>query len=61
MKTTDQSSNTSNQSSINIQNDQDDGDGADVFYNIKYPGLDLAGNRYILNAKKAKTDKNMKN
>ena len=57
-KTTDQSSNTSNQSSISIQNDQDDGDGADVFYNIKYSGLDLAGNRYILNAKKAKTDKN---
>lgn len=58
VKITDQSSNISNQSSFNIQNDQDDGDGADVFYNIKYSGLDLAGNRYILNAKKAKTDKN---
>ena len=52
VKITDQSSNISNQSSFNIQNDQDDGDGADVFYNIKYSGLDLAGNRYILNAKK---------
>ena len=58
VKIKDQSSNTSNQSSISIQNDQDDCDGADVFYNIKYSGLDLAGNRYILNAKKAKTDKN---
>ena len=58
VKITDQSSNISNQSSFNIQNDQDDGDGADVSYNIKYFGLDLAGNRYILNAKKAKTDKN---
>ena len=58
VKIKDQSSNTSNQSSISIQNDQDGGDGADVFYNIKYSGLDLAGNRYILNAKKAKTDKN---
>ena len=58
VKITDQSSIISNQSNINIQNDQDDGDGADVFYNIKYSGLDLAGNRYILNAKKAKTDKN---
>ena len=32
----------------------------DVFYNIKYSGLDLAGNRYILKAKKAKTDKKKK-
>ena len=58
VKITDQYSNTSNQSSINMQNDQDDGDGSDVFTNIRYSGLDLSGNRYILNAKKAKTDKN---
>ena len=26
----------------------------DIFYNIEYSGLDLAGNRYILNLKKLK-------
>ena len=30
----------------------------DVFYNIEYVGLDLAGNRYILKSKEAYTDKN---
>lgn len=30
----------------------------DFFYNIKYSGIDLAGNRYVLKAQKAKTDKN---
>ena len=29
----------------------------DVFYNIEYVGLDLAGNRYILKSKEAFTDK----
>ena len=29
----------------------------DIFYNIKYSGLDLAGNRYILKANEATTDK----
>ena len=29
----------------------------DIFYNIEYSGLDLAGNRYILKAKEAITDK----
>jgi hypothetical protein len=29
----------------------------DIFYNIEYSGLDLAGNRYILKAKEATTDK----
>lgn len=39
----------------------------DVFYNIQYTGLDLAGNRYILKSKEAYSDKtnqkivNMKN
>ena len=30
----------------------------DIFYNIEYSGLDLAGNRYILKSKEATTDKN---
>ena len=29
----------------------------DIFYNIEYSGLDLAGNRYILKASEAMTDK----
>ena len=29
----------------------------DIFYNIEYSGLDLAGNRYILKANEATTDK----
>ena len=29
----------------------------DIFYNIEYSGLDLAGNRYILKADEATTDK----
>ena len=29
----------------------------DIFYNIEYSGLDLAGNRYILKSDEAKTDK----
>mgnify|MGYP002833759267 FL=1 len=29
----------------------------DIFYNIEYSGLDLAGNRYILKASEATTDK----
>ena len=40
-----------------IQNTDIDADGNDVYYNIKYSGLDLAGNRYMLGAKKATTDK----
>ena len=28
----------------------------DVFYNISYSGLDFSGNRYILNAKEARSD-----
>ena len=41
----------------NIRDNEKDLEGNDVFYNIKYSGLDLAGNRYILSAKKATTDK----
>ena len=32
-------------------------DGGDTFYNISFSGLDLSGNRYILNAEEAKNDK----
>lgn len=30
----------------------------DIFYNIKYSGLDLSGNRYILTSKEAEVEKN---
>ena len=30
---------------------------ADVFYDVSYTGLDLSGNRYILNSKEARNDK----
>ena len=30
----------------------------DIFYNIKYSGIDLAGNRYILTSKEAINNKN---
>jgi lipopolysaccharide export system protein LptA len=45
------------QNKTDLQNAEKDNEGNDVFYNIKYSGLDLAGNRYILSAKKAITDK----
>ena len=32
-------------------------DSEDIFYNIKYSGIDLSGNRYILTSKEAVTDK----
>jgi len=32
-------------------------DDSDVFYNIEYSGLDLAGNRYILKSKEARNNK----
>ena len=32
-------------------------DSKDVFFNISYSGLDLSGNRYVLNAKEAISDK----
>ena len=30
----------------------------DIFYNIKYSGIDLSGNRYVLTSKEALVDKN---
>ena len=41
-------------SQLNQQNDVEN----DVFYNIKYSGIDLAGNRYILTSKEAINNKN---
>lgn len=37
---------------IKLQNDNQS-TGSDIFYNIEYSGLDLAGNRYILKSKEA--------
>ena len=56
---TNQASLTKKQIRHNVKkNDSEkDIDGNDVFYNIKYSGLDLAGNRYMLSAKVASTDK----
>jgi|TARA_B100001063_G_C16626272_1_gene483358 hypothetical protein len=45
-----------NQNNFITKDNQND-EGVDVFYNIKYSGLDLAGNRYILKAEKASADK----
>jgi len=39
----------------NFQN-TDDKNIENIFYNIEYSGLDLAGNRYVLKSKKAKSD-----
>ena len=36
---------------------KNESDDVDVFFNIKYSGIDLAGNRYILKAEKAVSDK----
>jgi hypothetical protein len=53
---TDRSTYTINDEKIDLKNVEKDNDN-DVFYNIKYSGLDLEGNRYILKAKKAITNK----
>ena len=37
-----------------LSNQSEEGD---IFYNISYSGLDFSGNRYILNAKEARSDK----
>ena len=42
---------------IDDQLKQSQNNDEDVFFNIKYSGLDLAGNRYILLAKEAKNSK----
>ena len=36
------------------------GEKGDVFYNISYSGFDFSGNRYVLNAKEAINDKDLK-
>ena len=41
---------------IKLQNDNQSTEG-DIFYNIEYSGLDLAGNRYILKSKEARNNK----
>ncbi len=46
----------SNNNISNKLSDKNNLDG-DVFYNIKYSGIDLAGNRYILTSKEALNDK----
>ena len=43
------------------KNLEENSDKIDIFYDIEYVGLDLAGNRYILKAEEAYTDKLLKN
>ena len=40
-----------------IKNQLSNDDSGDIFFNIEYSGLDLAGNRYILKSKEAYTEK----
>ena len=47
----------STQEQLKKQQDQTLKSGNDVFYNIEYSGLDLAGNRYILKSKEAYNNK----
>ena len=47
----------STQEQLKKQQDQTLKSGNDVFYNIEYSGIDLAGNRYILKSKEALTNK----
>lgn len=42
------------------KNLEENSDKIDIFYDIEYVGLDLAGNRYILKSKEAYTDKFLK-
>lgn len=42
------------------KNLEENSDKIDIFYDIEYVGLDLAGNRYILKSKEAYTDKLLK-
>ena len=50
-------------SSTDIKNikktDSETSQESDYFYNIKYSGLDLQGNRYVLTSKEAQVDKNL--
>ena len=45
---------------ITDKNLEENSDKIDIFYDIEYVGLDLAGNRYILKSKEAYTDKLLK-
>lgn len=50
-------------SSIDKENikktENESSDQLDYFYNIKYSGLDLQGNRYVLKSKEAQVNKNL--
>ena len=46
-----------NQKKISASLKEQNNDSNDVFYNIKYSGIDLAGNRYILTSKEAISNK----
>ena len=43
-----------------LQDISEQSDKSDIFLNIKYSGLDLSGNRYVLTSKEAIVDKNFK-
>ena len=45
------------QEKIKKQLENSNTENSDVFYNIEYSGLDLAGNRYILKSKEARNSK----
>ena len=45
------------QEKIKKQLENNNTENSDVFYNIEYSGLDLAGNRYILKSKEARNSK----
>ena len=47
-----------NRDKISDQLSQQNDNGNDIFYNIKYSGIDLAGNRYILTSKEAINNNN---
>ena len=48
---------TENKKIINDKFNVQDDSNKDIFYNIKYSGIDLAGNRYILTSKEALNNK----
>ena len=50
-------SDTDQVKNLNKQNTQNESGDDDVFYNIKYSGLDLDGNRYVLTAEKATSNR----
>ncbi len=47
--------NSQNQIDNKLKNENENNAEGNIFYNIEYSGLDLAGNRYILKSKTAKT------